>query len=36
MEITVKEYGRVKDDLQAQRGNASLSNVQLLNAFLNE
>ena len=29
-----KQYGRIKDSLPVQRGNVSLSNLQLLNALL--
>src|SRR5487761_1634992 len=34
MEITEEQYARIKDSLPVQRGNVSLSNLQLLNAFL--
>lgn len=34
VEITEKEYVRIKDSLPAQRGNVSLSNLQVLNAIL--
>jgi transposase len=34
MEITEEQYGRIKDSLPVQRGNVSLSNLQLLNALL--
>ena len=34
MEISEEQYGRIKDSLPVQRGNVSLSNLQLLNALL--
>src|ERR1700759_1723505 len=34
MEISEEEYARIKDSLPVQRGNVSLSNLQLLNALL--
>src|ERR1700758_108782 len=34
MEITVEQYARIKDSLPVQRGNVSLSNLQVLNAIL--
>ena len=34
MEITEEQYERIKDSLPIQRGNVSLSNLQLLNALL--
>jgi transposase len=34
MEITEEQYARIKDGLPVQRGNVSLSNLQLLNALL--
>ena len=34
MEIPEKQYARIKDSLPVQRGNGSLSNLQLLNALL--
>lgn len=34
MEITKEQYARIKDSLPVQRGNVSLSNLQLLNAIL--
>src|ERR1700704_5589640 len=34
MEITEEQYARIKDSLRVQRGNVSLSNLQLLNALL--
>jgi transposase len=34
MEITEEQYARIKDSLPLQRGNVSLSNLQLLNALL--
>src|ERR1700755_3321847 len=34
MEITEEQYMRIKDSLPVQRGNVSLSNLQLLNALL--
>ena len=34
MEITEERYARIKDSLPVQRGNVSLSNLQLLNALL--
>ena len=34
MEITEEQYARIKDSLPVQRGNVSLSNLQLLNALL--
>jgi transposase len=34
MEITEEQYGRIKDGLPVQRGNVSLSNLQVLNAIL--
>jgi len=34
MEITEKQYARIKDSLPVQRGNVSLSNLQFLNAVL--
>ena len=32
--ITEEQYARIKDSLHVQRGNASLSNPQVLNAIL--
>jgi transposase len=34
MEITEKQYARIEDSLPVQRGNVSLSNLQVLNAIL--
>jgi transposase len=34
MEITEEQYGRVKGSLPVQRGNVSLTNLQVLNANL--
>jgi transposase len=34
VEITEEQYARIKDSLPVQRGNVSLSNLQLLNALL--
>jgi len=34
MELTEAQYERIKDALPVQRGNVSLSNVQVLNAVL--
>ena len=34
MEITEEQYARIKDNLPLQRGNVSLSNLQVLNAIL--
>ena len=34
MEITEEQYARIKDSLPVQRGNVSLSNLELLNALL--
>jgi transposase len=34
MEITEEQYERIKDSLPVQRGNVSLSNLQILNAIL--
>src|SRR5450432_4441030 len=34
MEITEEQYARIRDSLPLQRGNVSLSNLQLLNALL--
>jgi transposase len=34
MEITEEQYARIKDSLPAQRGNISLTNLQVLNAIL--
>jgi transposase len=34
MEITEEQYARIKDSLPVQRGNVSLTNLQLLNALL--
>jgi transposase len=34
MEISEEQYARIKDSLPVQRGNVSLSNLQLLNALL--
>ena len=34
MEITEGQYARIKDSLPVQRGNVSLTNLQLLNALL--
>src|SRR5258708_9253507 len=34
MEITEEQYARFKDSLPVQRGNVSLSNLQVLNAVL--
>lgn len=34
MEISEEQYGRIKDSLPVQRGNVSLSNLQVLNAIL--
>ena len=34
MEITEEQYARIEDSLPVQRGNVSLSNLQLLNAVL--
>src|SRR3954452_10964055 len=34
MEITEEQYARIKDSLPVQRGNVSMSNLQVLNAIL--
>ena|ERR1035441_4722753 len=34
MEITKEQYSRIKDSLPVQRGNVSLTNLQVLNAIL--
>jgi transposase len=34
MEISEEQYGRIKDSLPLQRGNVSLTNLQVLNAIL--
>ena len=34
MEITTEQYERIKDSFPVQRGNVSLSNLQILNAIL--
>ena len=34
MEISEEQYERIKDALPVQRGNVSLSNLQVLNAVL--
>jgi transposase len=34
MEITEEQYARLKDSLPVQRGNVSLTNLQVLNAIL--
>jgi hypothetical protein len=34
MEITEEQYLRIKDSLPLQRGNVSLTNLQVLNAIL--
>jgi transposase len=34
MEITDEQYARIKDSLPVQRGNVSVSNLQVLNAIL--
>src|SRR5436190_11504216 len=34
MEITEVQYARIKDSLPVQRGNVSLTNLQVLNAIL--
>ena len=34
MEITEEHYARIKDSLPVQRGNVSLTNLQVLNAIL--
>jgi transposase len=34
MEITEAQYARIKDSLPVQRGNVSLTNLQVLNAIL--
>src|SRR5487761_1037310 len=34
MEITEEQYARIEESLPVQRGNVSLSNLQLLNALL--
>jgi transposase len=34
MEISDEQYARIKDSLPVQRGNVSLSNLQVLNAIL--
>ena len=34
MEVTEEQYGRIKDSLPVQRGNVSLTNLQVLNAIL--
>jgi len=34
MEITEEQYARIKDHLPVQRGNVSLTNLQVLNAIL--
>src|SRR5258708_3098789 len=35
MEITEEQYARFKDSLPVQRGNVSLTNLEVLNAILN-
>ena len=34
MEITEEQYARIKDSLPVQRGNVSLTNLQVVNAIL--
>ena len=34
MEISEEQYARIKDSLPVQRGNVSLTNLQVLNAIL--
>jgi len=34
MEITEEQYARIEDSLPVQRGNVSLTNLQVLNAIL--
>jgi hypothetical protein len=34
MEITAEQYEKIKSSLPVQRGNVSLSNLQVLNAIL--
>jgi transposase len=34
MELTEEQYSRIKDSLPVQRGNVSLTNLQVLNAIL--
>ena len=34
MEITEEQYARIQDSLPVQRGNVSLTNLQVLNAIL--
>jgi transposase len=34
MEITAEQYKRIKDSLPVQRGNVSLTNLEILNAIL--
>jgi transposase len=34
MEITAEQYERIRDSLPVQRGNVSLTNLQILNAIL--
>jgi transposase len=34
MEITAEQYERIKDSLPVQRGNVSLTNLEILNAIL--
>jgi transposase len=34
VEITEEQYARIKDSLPVQRGNVSLTNLQVLNAIL--
>ncbi len=34
MEITEEQYARIKESLPVQRGNVSLTNLQVLNAIL--
>ncbi len=34
MEITEEQYARIKKDLPVQRGNVSMTNIQVLNAIL--
>src|ERR1039458_2638804 len=34
MEITKEQYSRIKDSLPVQRGNVSMTNLQVLNAIL--
>jgi len=34
VEISEEQYARIKDSLPVQRGNVSLSNLQVLNAIL--